>query len=415
MKSQVFMPASILLPKQADMAKWSVVACDQFTSQPDYWERVEKYVADEKSTYHLILPEANLGTEKEEEHLKKIHHTMEEYLEEGVFEEHENAYVYIERTMQNGSIRRGLLGMVDLEAYEYTPGNEAAIRATEKTVAERIPPRMKVRGDALLELPHVLLLADDGENLLLEAFTASKESFSKIYDFDLMEQGGHITGYLVQGDAVVAFEERLHIFEGSLSEKYKDLKNKPMTFAVGDGNHSLATAKECYEALKRENPDTDLSTHPARYALVELENIYDDSQVFEPIHRIVTKTNPTALLDSLKRECGGAEGFEIEWVIGTQRGKVTLDKSKGELAVGILQKFLDEYLEKNPGDIDYIHGEEELVQLANQADSVGFLLPAMEKHQLFRGVISDGVLPRKTFSMGHAVEKRYYLEARKIK
>lgn len=415
MKSQVFMPATILLPKVEDMTKWSVVACDQFTSQPEYWERVEKYVGNEQSAYHLILPEANLGTEKEEEHLQKIHSTMEEYLEKEVFASYENSYIYIERTMQNGTIRRGLLGMVDLEAYEYTPGNEAPIRATEKTVAERIPPRMKVREDAAIELPHVLLLCDDEENLLLEPLSVAKQEMPQIYDFDLMENGGHITGYLVQGEAVEAFAQRLEQFESNLPSRYADLHNKPMTFAVGDGNHSLATAKACYEAMKTANPGKDLSKHPARYALVELENIYDDSQVFEPIHRIVTQTDAYELLDALKSNCAAAEGFQITWVIGNERGTMMLDKSKGELAVGIVQKFLDEYLENHEGEIDYIHGEADLEQLAAQPDAIGFLLPAMEKNQLFRGVIRDGVLPRKTFSMGHAVEKRYYLEARKIR
>ena len=415
MKSQVFMPATILLPKVENMTKWSVVACDQFTSQPEYWESVEKYVGNEKSAYHLILPEANLGTEKEAEHLQKIHGTMEEYLAQDVFAEYENAYIYIERTMQNGSIRRGLLGMVDLEAYEYTPGNEAPIRATEKTVAERIPPRMKVRAEALIELPHVLLLCDDGDNLLLEPLTERKQTLPKLYDFDLMQNGGHITGYLVQGSEVEDFAKRLAQFEENLPEKYVGLSNKPMTFAVGDGNHSLATAKACYEAMKKANPALDLSNHPARYALVELENIYDDSQIFEPIHRIVTGVNSQELLDALQRGYEGTEGFPIEWVVGNETGKIMLDKNKGELAVGILQKFLDDYLESHPGEIDYIHGEDELNQLAAQPNAIGFLLPAMEKYQLFRGVISDGVLPRKTFSMGHAVEKRYYLEARKIR
>jgi len=415
MKKQVFLPAKVLLPKVEDMSKWSVVACDQFTSQPEYWERVEKNVGDSKSAYHLILPEAELGTDKEAAHIESIHKAMAEYLATDVFTEYDNAYIYIERTMQNGSIRRGLLGMVDLDAYHYEPGTDAPIRATEKTVAERIPPRMRVRKDAAIELPHVLLLCDDAENLLLEPFTAGKNELCKLYDFDLMENGGHITGWLVQGEAVTAFEQRLAQFEACLSKKYTDLSGTPMTFAVGDGNHSLATAKACYEALKKEHPDMDMSKHPARYALVELENIYDESQVFEPIHRIITKTDAESLLEALQGACCGEEGFPIQWVIGDKTGTMILDKQKGELAVGILQKFLDEYLESHEGETDYIHGEEDLKALAAQPDAIGFLLPAMEKNQLFRGVISDGVLPRKTFSMGHAVEKRYYLEARKIK
>lgn len=415
MKSQVFLPAKVLLPQVEEMSKWSVVACDQFTSQPEYWERVEKYVGDSQSAYRLILPEAELGTEREATHIENIQKAMTEYLTQGVFKEYDNVYIYIERTMLNGTIRRGLLGMVDLEAYDYTPGTDAPIRATEKTVSERIPPRMRVRKDAAVELPHVLLLCDDADNLLLEPFTKEKAQLEKVYDFDLMENGGHITGWLVQEAEVDAFADRLEEFQQSLSAKYTGLTGTPMTFAVGDGNHSLATAKACYEELKRMNPGQDMTSHPARYALVELENIYDDSQVFEPIHRIVAKTDAKALLAALKENCCGEKGFPIQWVIGNESGTIILDRQKGELAVGILQKFLDDYLEAKDGIIDYIHGEEDLKQLAMQPAAIGFLLPAMEKNQLFRGVISDGVLPRKTFSMGHAVEKRYYLEARKIK
>lgn len=415
MKSQVFLPAKVLLPNVEDMSKWSVVACDQFTSQPEYWERVEKYVGDSASAYHLILPEAGLGADDEASRIRDIHNTMLTYIDNHMFTEYDNAYIYVERTMQNGTIRRGILGMVDLEAYDYTPGCDAPIRATEKTVPERIPPRMKVRKEAALELPHVLLLCDDDKNILLEPFTTNKEKLTPIYDFDLMENGGHITGYLVQGEEVEQFNARLIEFADSLSGKYERLDGVPMTFAVGDGNHSLATAKACYEALKKEHPDTDMSKHPARYALVELENIYDDSQVFEPIHRLIVDTDTEQLLEELKASCCGEEGFEIQWVIGKERGTLVLDKKKGELAVGILQKFLDKYLQTHAGETDYIHGEEDLYQLAQRENTIGFLLPAMEKNQLFRGVISDGVLPRKTFSMGHAVEKRYYLEARAIR
>ena len=415
MNKNVFLPANILLPNVEDMTKWSVVACDQFTSQPEYWKRVEKNVGEGLSAYHLILPECELGTQREEARTEQIHKTMTEYLEKGIFTEYDNAYIYVERTMQDGSIRRGLLGMVDLEAYDYTPGTDAPIRATEKTVPERIPPRMKVRQSAAVELPHVLLLCDDKEDILLRPISEKKDILKVVYDFDLMEDGGHITGWLVTGEEVVAFGERQKWFVESLPEKYKDFEQTPMTFAVGDGNHSLATAKACYEALKKNNPAEDLSAHPARYALVELENIYDDSQVFEPIHRIVADTDTKKLLEALRGACQGEEGFAVEWVIGEERGAIILDSNKGELAVGILQKFLDEYLETNQGKVDYIHGEDDLCQLANKANTIGFLLPAMEKHQLFRGVLSDGVLPRKTFSMGHAVEKRYYLEARKIK
>ena len=367
------------------------------------------------STINLILPEAELGTEKEAEHTAEINATMKKYMEDGVFTVYPNSYVYVERTLENGSIREGLVGMVDLDAYDYTPGATSAIRATERTVPERIPPRQRVRRDAPIELPHVLMLCDDHDKKLIEPIAAKKDSLKKIYDFDLMEDGGHITGWLVEGKDVEDFNKALTEYSATVGEKYTGLKGTPMVFAVGDGNHSLATAKSCYEELKKNNPGVDLSNHPARYALVELENIHDPAQVFEPIHRVIFKTEPKKLLKALEDACGGTEGFPVKWYIGEESGTIVLDKNKGELAVGILQHFLDEYLKSNPGEIDYIHDDDALISFAKQKNAIGFLLPAMEKSQLFRGVIADGVLPRKTFSMGHSREKRYYLEGRKIK
>ena len=229
-----------------------------------------------------------------------------------------------------------------------------------------------------------------------------------------MEGGGHITGWLVQGKAVDDFEARLADYTAHVGEKYKGLPGVPMVFAVGDGNHSLATAKACYEELKKAHPGEDLSSHPARFALVELENIHDEAQVFEPIHRVITHTDPSAMLKALEDWCAPG-GFPVEWYIGQDHGTVYLDKAKSQLAVGVLQAFLDQYLSSHPGEIDYIHGDDDLKELAAQDGAIGFLLPAMEKSQLFRGVIADGILPRKTVSMGHAREKRYYLEGRAIK
>ena len=230
-----------------------------------------------------------------------------------------------------------------------------------------------------------------------------------------MEGGGHITGWLVEGKDVDDFNKALTEYTATVGEKYVGLKGTPMVFAVGDGNHSLATAKSCYEELKKNNPGVDLSNHPARYALVELENIHDPAQAFEPIHRVIFKTEPKKLLAALEEACAGTEGFPVKWYAGDESGTIVLDKNKGELAVGILQHFLDEYLKNNAGEIDYIHDDDALIGFAKQENAIGFLLPAMEKSQLFRGVIADGVLPRKTFSMGHSREKRYYLEGRKIK
>ncbi len=410
-----FLPADIMLPNVDDMRKWAVIACDQFTSDQAYWDRVRANAEGSPSTINLILPEAELGTEQEAAHTKVINETMAEYMKNEIFTTYPNTLLYIERTLENGSIRPGLMGMVDLDAYDYNAGATSAIRATERTVPERIPPRQRVRRDAPIELPHILMLCDDHKKELIEPIAAKKDNLRKVYDFDLMEDGGHINGWLIEGDDVKAFEDRLTAYSASVGEKYEGLNGVPMVFAVGDGNHSLATAKSCYEELKKNNPGKDLSNHPARYALVELENIHDDAQVFEPIHRVVVNTDPEKLLKALEDTYCAPGGFEVKWFIGDKSGTVSLDKAKSQLAVGALQGFLDAYLKENKGDIDYIHDDDALISLAKQPNAIGFLLPAMEKSQLFRGVIADGVLPRKTFSMGHAREKRYYLEARKIK
>lgn len=411
----VFMPADILLPNTEAMEKWAVIACDQFTSDPAYWERVRKTAGNAPSTIQLILPEVELGTPREESHIAEINQSMQDYLANDVFKTFEKSYVYVERTLENGSIRKGLVGMVDLEAYDYSAGSTSDIRATEKTVVERIPPRMRVRRDATVELPHIIMLCDDHDKVLVEPVSAQKNGLVKLYDFDLMEDGGHIAGWLVNGEVAAAFDARLQKYSESVHEKYADLSGKPMTFAVGDGNHSLATAKSCYEELKAQNPDKDLSRHPARYALVELENIHDEAQAFEPIHRVIFDTDAKALLAALQENAGASSGFELRWFIGEESGTMYLDASKGELAVGVLQNFLDDYLRNHEGEIDYIHDDDALIGLAKKDGAIGFLLPTMEKGQLFRGVIADGVLPRKTFSMGHSREKRYYLEGRKIK
>ena len=411
---KLFGTADILLPKSADMHRWAVIACDQFTSDAAYWQRVRHVAGEEASTIHLILPEADLGSVDETAAISRINATMEQYLKDDVFTVYPQSYVYVERTLLNGTIRPGLVGAVDLETYDYHPGSISAIRATEKTVLERIPPRQRVRKDAPIEFPHVLMLCDDDRKQLLEPIASKKDRLQKIYDFDLMEGGGHITGWLVNGEDAAEFDRCLQAYIDSVPAKYADLDGAPVVLAVGDGNHSLATAKSCYETLKRENPDMDLSNHPARYALVELENIHDDSQVFEPIHRVLFHVNGKKLLQDLQAICA-EEGYTVEYVMGSERGQLILDGKKGELAVAVLQDFLDDWMAENPAEIDYIHGDDEVRELAQQENSVGFLLPSMEKHQLFRGVISGGVLPRKTFSMGHAREKRYYLEGRKIK
>lgn len=415
MNENIFLPADILLPKDGDMHKWAVIACDQFTSDQAYWDRVRATAGDAPSTINLILPEAELGSEGEAEHIAEINRTMEQYLADGVLEEYPDSFIYVERTLENGTIRKGLVGRLDLDAYDYNVGSTSAVRATEKTVKERIPPRQRVRRNASIELPHILMLCDDHEKVLIEPVAAKKDQLRKLYDFDLMEDGGHITGWLVDGEDARAFEEALTDYSAHVGEKYTGLEGVPMLFATGDGNHSLATAKSCYEELKAKNPGVDLSGHPARYALVELENIHDEAQVFEPIHRVIVNTDPEALLRALEDEACAPGGYEVHWQMGEKTGTVSLDPAKSELAVGVLQQFLDAYLKEHPGDIDYIHDDDALIDLAKQDNAIGFLLPGMEKSSLFRGVIHDGALPRKTFSMGHSREKRYYLEGRKIK
>lgn len=410
----VFTGTDILLPQGVDLEKWAVIACDQFTSDRAYWQRVRSAVGENPSTLHMILPEAELGSNGEEQAVQAINAAMERYLAEGVFAAYPNSYIYVERMLADGSVRPGLLGAVDLEAYDYNPGSISPIRATEKTVLERIPPRQRVRKDAAIELPHLLMLCDDDQKQLIEPIRAIRDTLPKLYDFELMEQGGRVCGWLLQGQAARDFDDRLASFAASVDAKYADLPGVSVLLAVGDGNHSLATAKSCYEALKAANPGADLSQHPARYSLVELENIHDDSLVFAPIHRIVGMTDVKKLLQDLSGVCA-EDGYPVEWVIGGESGTVYLDRSRGELAVAVLQEFLDQWLAANGGEIDYIHGNDEVRALAQQENAIGFLLPPMEKHQLFRGVISGGSLPRKTFSMGHAREKRYYLEGRKIK
>lgn len=408
----IFKKAEILLPKTLEMEKWSVIACDQFTSQPEYWNKVKKQVGGAISTLDLILPEVELEN-LTDERIAEINAAMADYLNRDVFIAYPNAYIYVERTLLNGSIRKGMVGAVDLEAYDYTSGATSAVRATEKTVVERIPPRKRIRENAPIELPHVLLLCDDAKKCLIESIAEIKDTLPKLYDFDLMENGGHIAGWLVQGEAADLFDRRLDEYAAGAPERYRDLDGTPLLFAVGDGNHSLATAKACYESLKA-NASCDLSNHPARYALVELGNIHDDSLEFEPIHRIIKNTDPEAMLKAIRDKLGEGD-FPIEWVAGDKKGTVMLPLKSGELPVGVLQAFLDDYLKAHEGIIDYIHGDDTVKALASEHNSIGFLLPAMEKGDLFRSIVAGGVLPRKTFSMGHAEEKRYYLEARKIK
>lgn len=409
----LFEPADILIPKGVEMEKWAVIACDQFTSQPEYWERVENYVGDAKSSLKLIFPEAKIG-EASADMVSKIRENMEKYLAENIFTEYKNSLVYVERTLLDGSIRKGIIGAINLEEYDYSPHSLSGIRATEKTVVERIPPRKIIRENAVLELPHILLFSDDEKDYMCGYLESVKEKLPLLYEFDLMEEGGHICGRLVAGEQIAAFVEKMEAYGDFIAQKYSDSKKVPMMFAVADGNHSLATAKACYEDIKLKNPGKDMSDHPARYALVEIVNIHDEAQKFEPIHRIVKNVDVQALLGALILDSCAEEGYPVRWYSGEKHGTIYLDPAKGQLPIGIIQNFLDEYLSVHLGVIDYIHGEDVLKELSKEKNCIGFELPTIDKNKFFQGIIEDGVFPRKTFSTGNAQEKRYYLEARKI-
>ena len=423
-ESLPFRPADILLPKDCEYSKWSVVACDQYTSQPEYWQRVEEYVGRSPSTLRLILPESCLEGPNVETDIMEINNTMSRYLREGRFVEHPGALFYVERTLDNGKVRRGLMGMVDLEQYDYEPGSSAPIRATEGTVLSRIPPRVAVRKNAPVELPHVMLLVDDPDQTVIEPLADQTGSMQVLYDFDLMERGGHIKGWELTEDQQAQVARALSALAdpAKFNARYGTKDAAVMLFAVGDGNHSLATAKECYERQKRLTPPEHWASLPARYALVELDNLHDASLEFEPIHRLVFGAKPEELLSALveyylgAQRDDGADGHKLAYVYGENQGVVSVPDPAAQLPVGTLQNFLDWYLARHKGvRVDYIHGEDVVRKLSAQPDTVGFLLPAMGKEELFPTVIRDGVLPRKTFSMGEAHDKRFYLEARKIR
>ena len=418
-----FYPADVLLPKKGtDMTRWAVVACDQFTSQPEYWEEVDRIAGDAPSTLRLILPESKLNDSDVDEHITNINRAMDDYLARDIFQTYPDSIIYIERTQSDGEVRPGLVAAVDLEKYDYTPGSGSLIRATEGTVLERIPPRVRVRKDAPIELPHVMLLIDDPKKTCIEPIRAAAGSMEKVYDFELMMKGGHLRGWKLSQDQMEALAGALANLasDDAMREKYGVSGVPPLVFAVGDGNHSLATAKTCYENLKKVTPQDQWDSLPARYALVEIENLHDESLRFEAIHRVVFGVDPEKLLAAFKefyptaRDSQGV-GHTIAYTWAGGSGYLNVPNPRVQLAVGTLQNFLDAYLKENGGEVDYIHGDKVTDELGAKPGNIGFKLPAMGKDQLFKTVIADGVLPRKTFSMGHAQDKRYYVEARKIR
>ena len=424
----------IWLPKDGvDLTRWAAVACDQFTAEPEYWENVEKFVGEAPSTLRLVLPEIYLEKPGEQERTHRAQAAMRQYLESGLLEPSEGM-IYVERSV-GGKTRHGLVLALDLEQYDYNKGSQSLIRATEGTIIERLPPRMRIREGALLELPHILVLINDPGQTVIEPVGMAKERLVQRYDFDLMMDSGHLKGYLVSDPAVeagvVQALEKLADPTAYAANYGTGSDQGVLLFAMGDGNHSLATAKAVWEKMKPNvGPD-----HPARYALVEIENVHDTGLDFEPIHRVLfgLKNNLTAALQAYYREnylfsscrdftemkklvnqpLPGMQVFGLCWE--NQFGVVSLKKPTSNLAVGSLQPFLDTYLQEGKAEkIDYLHGDDVLCKLSAQTGNAGFYLPAMDKGDLFKTVILDGALPRKTFSMGEAREKRFYMECRRI-
>ncbi len=414
-----FTKADILLPKLSseEMTKWAVVACDQYTSEPQYWEKTAEIAGDSPSTLKLILPEVYLEAPDAKSRITSINEQMESYLDNQLFEQYKDSLILTIRTQADGKKRTGIVGAIDLEMYDYNKGSTSQVRATEATVASRIPPRVEIRKDASLELPHIMILIDDIKKTVIEPLEAKTAELRKVYDFELMQGGGHLEGYVIDGEnleMVLSSLDRL-ADKKDFNERYGLDGEEVLLYAMGDGNHSLATAKACYEQKKAANsPDTAL----ARYALAEVVNLHSEALEFEAIHRVITNVDTEKLMSEMTDALGlekGTEGQTFTVVLDGKETDYTIKNVGANLTVGSLQNFLDKYLSDNSGAIDYIHGDDVVKSLCKAENSIGFLLPSMTKDELFPTVIKDGALPRKTFSMGHAHDKRFYCEARKIK
>lgn len=397
MRERYFYPADILLPKK-DFEKWAVIACDQFTSEPEYWEDVKRIVGDAPSTLNMVLPEVYLN-ENNSENIDKINATMKQYLEHNIFAIHKDALIYVERKI-GSKTRKGLVGLIDLEDYDYRKDSKTLVRATEETIEDRLPVRIQIRKDAILELPHVLLLFDDPTRSVVKPLEAKKEEFEVAYDFELMKEGGHIKGWFLNEGAIDEVQTAL----GNLMQNGDDV-----LFVVGDGNHSLAAAKEYYKQSGDES---------ARYALVEIENVHDKSIEFEPIYRVLFNVNEKDFLEKFKAytdEHGNGTLQEFQYYSKNSTGVVKIN-AMAKLPVGTLQQFISLYMKENKEvRIDYIHGEDVVKSLSKKDGVLGFIFEGMTKESFFPAIRADGSLPRKTFSMGHAEDKRYYLEAHQIK
>lgn len=394
---RVFTPADILLPRVDDMTKWSCIACDQFTAEPEYWREAERIVGSEPSTLRLMLPEAWLGVRDSAAETRKIYAAMKDYVNRGIFRTVEQSFVYVERTLPSGAVRRGLVGKLDLECYDWAPGSATPVRATEGTVESRLPTRVEVRRGATLEMPHIMVFIDDPENAVIPSAAGGEV----LYDSELMLGGGHIRGSRVTGEAAERLTAALEAPEGAVR------------FAMGDGNHSLAAAKRCWEQIKRNLPESELETYPARYALAEIVNIHDEAVTFEPIHRVLLETVPRGFIEEAAARLPRGKGQAVTLLAGRREMEIETGMPLGAL-VALVDELLGDWRREHGGEPDYIHGDEEARALGGKPLSVGVLLPRLEKAELFPYITEHGPYPKKSFSIGHARDKRYYLECRAI-
>lgn len=430
----------ILLPnKDIDLNKWSVVACDQYTSQADYWTQVKNTAGSAPSTLNVIFPEVYLEDSDGDQRIKNINSTMQQYLDNKILTPMPNkGFVLVDRKTSQAASRKGLVVAIDLEQYDFNKGSQTLIRATEGTIVDRLPPRIKVRQDAAIELPHIMVLIDDPERSVIEPLF--DKHLEPLYDVELMMNSGHIKGYAI--DTAELIQQVTDALENlaapeTFAEKYNSGDEEVLLYAMGDGNHSLATAKAIWEKIKRDTSDKQaVMDNPARYALVELVNIHDEGLQFEPIHRVIFNVQPQQLLSDLqkyftdcsiqrcdneadmKAQAEAAKGDNIHiipFIDADGYGYITVNNPQFTLELATLESFLNDYLERTGGKVDFIHGDEVVNELGVKEGNMGFFFPPISKHSLFKTIIFDGALPRKTFSMGEADEKRFYLEARRIK
>lgn len=410
-----FYKADILIPKE-NLEKWSVIACDQFTSNLNYWKEVENIAGEFPSTYKITFPEIYLNEKNFEERIKLVNKEMRNYLKESIFKEYKNSMIYVERTLSNGKKRKGIIGALDLEEYDFKETSKSLIRSTEKTIIERIPPRLKIREDAILEIPHTLLLIDDKRKNVIEYFSKKKKYLEKIYEFCLMKEGGKIEGFLLKEEDIKKIQENMSILKNETKIKNE---GKAFLFAVGDGNHSLATAKIFYEDLKKKIGEEKARKDCSRFSLVELNNLYDSSLKFQAIHRVIFDVDKDLFISSLKKYCNrkskkGIKPQKFKVFKNLEELEFEIKDPFHKLILKNIEIFLEEYIDTYGGKVDYIHGKEELKRLAIKGE-IGIFLEAIDKEELFEIIRLEGPLPKKSFSMGKAKDKRYYLESRRIK